>query len=323
MAFLSQYFSFLLDVTTIVIAILVVFLGLVGIAAKNKLKGGRGTLVLKSLNEQYAKTQLACMEEIADKSELKAYKKSAKKKSKGKPAKHRVYVIRFVGDMMCSEVNALTEEVNAILSVADKAKDEVLVSVESGGGVVHGYGLAASQLTRIREAGIPLTVAVDKVAASGGYMMASVANKIIAAPFAILGSIGVLAQLPNFHRLLDKHGIEFEQQTAGKYKRTITMFGKNTDEERNKFKEELEDVHGLFKKFVMDNRPQVDIEKIATGEHWYGNRALAQHLCDEIKTFDDYLMGQYAANKAIFEVSFKEKKTLAKRFKTACMQIIG
>lgn len=322
MSFWGSYFSFLLSTVTIVIAILVVFLGIVSIATKNKLKN-KGRLKLKSLNDEIVKTKIACLESLGDKKALKVFKKSQKKDAKNKAQKKRLFVVRFVGDMMCSDVSALTEEVNAVVSIANPQHDEVLVSVESGGGVVHGYGLAASQLARLKEKQIPLTVAVDKVAASGGYMMASVADKIIAAPFAILGSIGVLAQLPNFNRLLDKHGIDFEQQTAGKYKRTVTMFGKNTDEDRAKFKEELEDVHGLFKSFVSTNRPQVDIEKIATGEHWYGERALEHNLCDVIKTFDDYLFEQFHQGKALYEVAYKEKKSLAKRFKSACMHVLG
>ena len=108
------------------------------------------------------------------------------------------------------------------------------------------YGLAASQMQRIRDKKLKLTVCVDKVAASGGYMMAVVADKIIAAPFAVLGSIGVLAQVPNFHRLLKKHDVDFEMLTAGKYKRTLTMFGENTDKGREKFQEDIEDTHVLF-----------------------------------------------------------------------------
>jgi len=195
-----------------------------------------------------------------------------------------------------------------------------VVLVESGGGTVHGYGLAASQLRRIRDKHIKLTVAVDKVAASGGYMMACVADHIIAAPFAILGSIGVLAQIPNFNKLLKKHDIEFEQIAAGKYKRTLTMFGENTDADRDKLKEELEETHVLFKQFVKDNRDKVDIDKIATGEHWYGSQALALGLVDEIITSDDYLSAA-TIDADIYAIKYVRKKPLLEKIFSSTIKL--
>jgi serine protease SohB len=208
-------------------------------------------------------------------------------------------------------VPSLREEVSAILDVATE-DDEVIVRLENHGGVVHEHGLAASQLVRIRDRNIPLTVCVDKVAASGGYLMACVATKIYAAPFAILGSIGVLAQIPNFNRMLDSHGVNFEQVTAGKYKRTVTMFGENTDADRAKLKEELEEVHGLFKDAVVRYRPDLDLEKIATGEHWYGTRALELGLADEIRTSDE-LLSELAGERDLYSLSYKIKQPLQKR----------
>ena len=213
--------------------------------------------------------------------------------------------------MKASAVPSLREEVSAILEVAEEG-DEVLVRLENYGGVVHEHGLAASQLVRIRERGIPLTVCVDKVAASGGYLMACVASTIYAAPFAILGSIGVLAQIPNFNRMLGNHGIDFEQITAGKYKRTVTMFGKNTEEDRAKLKEELEDVHRLFKSVVGDYRPDLDLDEIATGEHWYGKRAIELGLADKIRTSDEVL-SDLVADKDLYALHYKVKQPLQKR----------
>ena len=198
-----------------------------------------------------------------------------------------------------------------MLLLADKTKDEVLVRLESGGGVVHGYGLGASQLNRLKEKQIPLTIAVDKVAASGGYMMACVADKIVAAPFAILGSIGVIAQIPNFNKVLKKHDVEFEQITAGEYKRTLTMFGENTDSGREKFKQDIEQVHHLFREHVLTARPSLNIEKVATGETWFGSDALELGLVDELKTSDDLLL---ETDKQVYKVSFKTKKNLADKF---------
>ncbi len=210
-----------------------------------------------------------------EKQEAKAAKKASKRgqgSSDGPEQRKRLYVLNFDGDIRASATDNLREEITAVLNQSTEG-DEVLVKVESPGGLVHGYGLAASQLRRIRDAEVPLTIAVDKVAASGGYMMACVADRIIAAPFAVLGSIGVLAQVPNFHRLLKKHDIDFELFTAGEYKRTVTMFGENTEKGREKFTEDLEETHDLFKDFVSENRPQLDIARVATGEVWYGTRS--------------------------------------------------
>ena len=230
-------------------------------------------------------------------------------------------MINFKGDIKASEVESLREEITSILTVV-KTSDEVVLILESSGGTVHGYGLAASQLKRIRDREISLTVAVDKIAASGGYMMACVANKIIAAPFAIIGSVGVLAQLPNFHRLMKKYNIDYEQLSAGEYKRTLTLFGENDDKDREKFQEELEDTHELFKEFIKDNREQVDIDKIATGEHWYGKRALDLQLVDELITSDDYLYTAAAdADADIYEIAQIRKKPVSEKLFSLGMKL--
>ena len=217
-----------------------------------------------------------------------------------------MYVLGFDGDVKASATESLREEISAVLPQIEKG-DEVLVKVESPGGMVHSYGLASSQLQRIKNAGVPLVIAVDKVAASGGYMMACVADRIIAAPFAVLGSIGVVAQLPNFHRLLKKNDVDFELFTAGEHKRTVTMFGENTDKGREKFVEELEETHVLFKNFVSANRPALDIGKVATGEIWYGQNALEEGLIDELQTSDAFVQGRLA-DWDVFEVTFSQKK---------------
>lgn len=217
--------------------------------------------------------------------------------------------------MDAKEVSSLREEISAVISMA-KSDDEVLVRVESGGGVVHGYGLGASQLQRLRDKGLFLTVSIDKVAASGGYMMACVAQKIIAAPFAIVGSIGVVAQMPNFNRLLKKHDVDIELHTAGQFKRTLTIFGENDDKAREKFKAELETVHQQFKQFVSEHRPRMDIDQIATGEHWLAAEAKKLGLVDELKTSDDYLLSQFE-NKQVIKVAYHNKKGLADRFSNA------
>lgn len=326
MEYLYEYGLFLAQAVTFVAAVLILVAGLIAVGQRQRAEQHEGHIEIRNLNDKYKHIGDALRSVIEDpetfkqskKDEKKAEKKAAKDKQKAGKKKRkqdagedtaprkRLYVMDFDGDLKASATDNLREEISAVLSQV-RDGDEILVRVESPGGLVHGYGLAASQLRRIREAGVPLTIAVDKVAASGGYMMACVADRIIAAPFAVIGSIGVLAQLPNFHRLLKKHDIDFELLTAGEYKRTLTLFGENTDKGREKFIEELEETHELFKRFVRDNRPSLDIDKVATGEVWYGQNALDEGLVDELSTSDDYIQAGIK-ERDVFEVRFVQKK---------------
>lgn len=293
----------------IVLFILLIFVAFFALLAKSKSKS-KGKFVIKNLNQYYTETTDLLLTETLNKKQYKKYLKNKKIAEKAKqqadaPAKN-IYVLNFHGDVKASAVNALREEVTALLNVI-KSGDEIVLRLESAGGLVHGYGLAAAQLMRIRAQGIPLTITVDKIAASGGYMMACVANKILAAPFAILGSIGVIVQLPNFHRLLKEKQVDFEQLTAGEYKRTLTVFGENTEAGREKLQHEIEDVHQLFKNLIAENRPHLDIQKIATGEHWLGQQALSLKLVDEIKTSDQYLL-ERSKEANVYEIELEVKK---------------
>ncbi len=306
-----EYGLFLLKVITVLISVIV----LISFVAASKKSNTSEGLEIENLNEKYKGLSDSLNKAVMEKDEWKKKQKSekaiAKKNKKKKTKKPKVYILDFIGDIKASAVPSLREEVTAILDIA-KRNDQIVLRLDNHGGVVHEHGLAASQLARIRQKKIHLTVVVDKVAASGGYLMASVANKIYAAPFAILGSIGVIAQLPNFNRLLDNYGVDFEQITAGQYKRNVTMFGKNTDEDREKLKDQLEEIHELFKSSVNEYRPQLDLERVATGEHWYGSKALELGLIDEIKTSDELLI-EMAKKYEIFSVKLKVKKPLKKR----------
>ncbi|MDF0535123.1 protease SohB [Shewanella sp. A32] len=312
MEFLYEYGMFLAKAITIVVAIAAVVIVIV--AASMKQKHDRGELKLTHISEELQSLRHHLKEELLDKKAFKAYEKQYKAEQKAKEKQiaetpqQKVFVLEFKGGIEASEVASLREEISAVLAIADK-DDQVVINLESGGGMVHGYGLAASQLERLRRAGVPFTVCVDKVAASGGYMMACVANHIVAAPFAIVGSIGVVAQLPNFNRLLRKHDIDYEQHTAGEFKRTLTLFGENTDEGRAKFREELEQTHELFKGFVTNFRPQLDVSKVATGEHWFGQQAVDLGLVDEIGTSDDLLM-KLADEKQVIKVRYQIRKKI-------------
>ena len=328
--YLAEYGLFLAKAITIVAAILIAVGSIVSLAMRQKSSSDK-QLEVTHLNKQYDEMEMALsaatltdagmkLKMKAEKKKMKAEakaEKKASKSSKGKkdgeqqePAK-RLFVLDFDGDLKASSVDNLRQEISAILTIATP-HDEVLVRLESGGGTVHGYGLGASQLQRIRDKEIPLTVSVDKVAASGGYMMAYVANRIISAPFAIIGSIGVLAQIPNLNRLLKKNDIDFEQLYAGEYKRTLTLFGENTEKGRAKMQEDLEDIHRLFKDFVKSQRPARDMEKGATVEHWLGTRALELGQVDELKTSDDYLMSM-RGDADLVKIEYTEKQNFMDR----------
>ena len=323
MEFIYEYGLFLAQAVTFVVAVLILVVGILSLGVRQRGDNQSGQIELLNLNEKYRHIGETFREVIDEPEAVKAHKKSTKKdeKAKAKVAKkqhkkgvdivvgqrrNRLYVLGFDGDVKASATENLREEISAILPQIESG-DEVLVKLESPGGMVHSYGLAASQLQRIKNAGVPLVIAVDKVAASGGYMMACVADRIIAAPFAVLGSIGVVAQLPNFHRLLQKNNVDVELLTAGEHKRTLTMFGENTDKGREKFVEELEETHVLFKNFVSANRPALNIGKVATGEIWYGQNALEEGLIDELQTSDAFVQSRLV-DWDVFEVTFAHKK---------------
>ena len=317
--FFYEYGLFLAKTLTIVFSVLVV----VGLILSMQQRGRRddsGHLEVINLNERLQRStdilKQAILSPQALKLEQKAKKKIDKETAKAEKKAHvagdenqraRLFVLDFVGDLQASAVAALREEVTAVLEVAT-AEDEMLIRLESPGGLVHSYGLAASQLRRVRDRGVRLTVAVDNVAASGGYMMACIADRIVAAPFAVLGSIGVAAQVTNVHNLLKKNDVEVDVLTAGDYKRTLTTFGENTEAGRAKFVEELEDVHTLFKDFVAENRADLAVDEVSTGEAWYGTRALERNLVDELQTSDEFIVGR-CADYDVFSVRFIENKT--------------
>lgn len=291
----------------------------VAIVGSGRKKDESSKLKITNLNEKHIELTNSVKYALLDKKAIKQQQKEEAKKAKQdkkakvqeKP-KSKLFVLNFDGDIRASEVETLREEITAMLSVAEP-HDEVLLKLDNSGGMVHEHGLAASQLQRIKDARLNFTVSIDRVAASGGYMMACVADKIVAAPFAIIGSIGVLAQLPNFNRLLDKAGIDFEQHTAGEFKRTVTMFGKNGEKEREKLKTELQETHDLFRDFVSENRPKLEIEKVSTGEHWYGKQALDLALVDELKTSDEYLIENLELYD-IYELKMEVKQSLQDKF---------
>ena len=312
---IGDYSLFLIKLLSIALVLLFVFATVISLLRRQQ-PGEPGHLQVRRLNTRLRELQETMEHQLLDQRSAKARHKQRqreekqRRKGRTKP-RPRAYVLDFEGDLRASQLNSLRQEITAIISVAERG-EEVILRLESPGGMVHSYGLAASQLVRLREHGLHLTVAVDKVAASGGYMMACVGERILAAPFAILGSIGVVAQIPNFRRLLQRHHIDFEQHTAGEYKRTLTMFGHNTDTARRKFREDLDDTHQLFKDFVGQYRPELDLDKVATGEYWFGTRAHALGLSDEISTSDEYLL-KLSQDHDVYELKYRLKPPLAER----------
>lgn len=309
-----EYLLFLAKTLTLVAAIVFVIGVFVNLSRRQREAEG---LKVTNLNIRLRRAADGLRQALLPKAERKKLLKQRKREAKALQSERRkrVFVIDFRGDIRASGTTSLREEVSALLAVAEQS-DEVLVRLENAGGLVHEHGLAASQLVRIRERGIPLTVAVDKIAASGGYLMACVADRILAAPFAIVGSIGVLAQVPNFRRLLDERGITVEQVKAGRYKRTVSMFGEVTDEDRDKLREELEEVHALFQAMVAKYRPQLDLERVATGEYWYGSRALDLELVDALDTSDDWL-SQRVGEVDLWKLEWRGHKRLMEKLAAA------
>jgi len=307
MEFLAQYGMFALKAFTIVIALLLLVAGILSLGRKPKPR-----LQITSLNKQYTAIEQRMRKEILG--------KKASKIIKDKHVKPSLYVLDFNGDIKASQVDQLRDEISAVLAIA-KPADEVVLRLESPGGAVNGYGLAASQLQRIRDKDIPLTVCIDKMAASGGYLMACVANKIIAAPFAIIGSIGVVAQIPNFYRWLKKNDIDVELLTAGEYKRTLTLFAENTDKGRKKFQEDLEKIHQTFREYVLANRHQLDIDKVSTGEHWLAKDAFDLRLVDSLKTSDEYLTDKMKAFNS-FKITIQGKQSFVAKLLKPAMRLL-
>ncbi len=324
MSLLLQYVIFLLKLGTVVLSIVIVAASLVAMSRRTK-GHTKYKLSVKKLNKKYQDFAETLSAEILTKAERKKFLKEQKiqLKNESKQTRKRIFVLDFQGDIKGSAVQGLREEITAIIQVA-KPLDEVVLRLESGGGMVSPYGLAASQLQRLKDQCIPLTITIDKIAASGGYLMACVADKILAAPFAIIGSIGVLAQLPNFHRFLKKKDIDFELLTAGEYKRTLTVFGKNTPKAREKTQEDLEAIHRLFKAFIESNRKQVDIDRIATGAYWLAKDSLALKLVDELTTSDAYLHTQASNHQAcIYELQYLIPKSLTEKLSSKLARLVS
>jgi serine protease SohB len=325
MEFLQEYGLFLAKALTVLVFGTGLILAVTAITQRGRTRG-EDQLTVRHLNDRYRAMERILRLRVLGWRALRRHtrdqKQERKKAAETQPQDGtRIYVLRFHGDLRATAVENLREEITAVLTLARPGIDRAVLCLDSAGGVVPSYGLAAAQLARLRDTGLDLTVAVDRVAASGGYLMAAVAHRITAAPFAIVGSIGVVAQIPNFHRLLKRHDVDVELLTAGQYKRTLTILGENTPEGRAKFQQELEETHGLFKAYLERYRPGLDMERLATGEHWYGEQALALKLVDELRTSDDLLMA-LAREHELYEVKFSRRQPMSRRIGLALEQVV-
>jgi serine protease SohB len=317
---ISQYALFLIKAITILALVMIPILTI----SQNKQKQTPTKIKTIRLNDRYHNYQMTLLKAVADKKAIKAAQKQFKNQQKERlksPPKNQVFVIHFHGDIMGSTVQQLSEMITAIIPLADQIH-EVIVHIESTGGMVHAYGLAALQLQRLRQHNIHLTVCIDKVAASGGYMMAVLADQLIAAPFALIGSIGVVAEIPNFHRLLKKHAIDYEQISAGEFKRTLSTLGEITSKGRNKMQKDINQAHELFKQHVKTYRPQLDIDQVATGELWFGHDALKKQLVDKLMSSHDYIYHSCQQHTVIL-LEMHQKKNLKHKLLNATQQTIN
>ncbi|MGD0187151.1 MAG: protease SohB [Roseiarcus sp.] len=317
MAFWLDVAAFALKSLLIVAALggLVAFVALVARRMRG-VESDAPRLAVRSLDERYDAMRDAINDRLVDKKGRKALAKARAKEAKAaakaapeRAAAKRVYVLAFKGDLRASAVRQLAMEIDAVLMVARPEIDEVVLRIESAGGTVTGYGLAAAQLMRLRERKVKVTACVDQVAASGGYLMACAADRIVAAPFAILGSIGVVAQVPNLHRLLKKNDIDFEEMTAGEFKRSISVLGEITPQGREHFRGKLDSTHEAFKRFVQQCRPGVDIARVGDGDVWLGGEALALGLVDALSTSDELLFGARGEAR-LYEIAVEQRKSL-------------
>ena len=310
MEFLQNYGLFLAKTVTVLLAFLVAVIVAAGLGSRSR-GGSRERLEVTRLNDRLDSFRHALERRLLDRKALRRLVKQRARARRQAASRPRLFVLDFNGDLRASQVESLRQEISGILLVAGP-DDEVLVRLQSGGGMVPNYGLAAAELARLKGRVRQLTIAIDRIAASGGYLMACVADRILAAPFAIVGSIGVVAQLPKFRRLLKKDDVEFELLTAGEYKRTLTVFGENTEQGRQKLKQELEDTHGLFKDYIRRFRPGLDVDRVATGEYWLGERALELGLVDDLRTSDDYLL-ERSEQAELLQVRYRRKQSVGKR----------
>lgn len=305
----------------IVFAVAAAIIGFMAMAFRRQ-RSGRARLEVRPLNQRFEALGDALRSGVWGRREFKELMRVRKKERSllklTQGERPRVYVIDFDGDLLATAVTSLREEVSAIVAVANE-RDEVVVRLESPGGAVPHYGLAAAQLARLKERKIKVTICIDRIAASGGYMMACVGDHIVAAPFAIVGSIGVVASLPNLHKLLKKNDIDFEEATAGEFKRTVSVFGEITEKGRAKFQDQLEETHAIFKDFVKSQRPALDVDKVATGEHWLASKGVSLGLVDALSTSDDYLLAR-AKDARMFHVSFKPEDNWRRRLGRAAAE---
>lgn len=307
--------KYILNLLPQLAVIFIFFYGLWSLLSRKGKAQNEQKIALKSYEKRYYEALTPQVREFVEKKDLTALKKAQKAAQKEKGS--CLYVIDFDGDMQASNTVQLAETTSCLLPLL-RSTDKVLVRVKSSGGLVPHYGYAASQLSRLRSKA-SLTVAIDHIAASGGYLMACVAHEIIAAPFAIVGSIGVVGLVPNVHPLLKNHGIDVHEHTAGEYKRSLSPWAAVTPEKVQRYEHELSMTHELFQEFVQQYRPNLEPEVLQTGEYRYAARSVGDTgLVDKVQSSDDFIAEHLPKYHVIF-VTCREEKSVWQRLSGALM----
>lgn len=277
-----------------------------------------GLLVYGEKTQISIRPKLDLEDDASEGESVKAQEKSSSRKSgdekTGEPGK--VAVLKFKGDIRASARFAFAKLVDEVVLNAREFK-EVVVVVESPGGGVSEYGMLFAELERMRkcEENFQLTVVVDTVAASGGYLMSLPAHKILAAPFAMVGSIGVVSFIPNIRELLEANKIKPRTFTAGDFKRTVTLTDEGDEKSAEQYKQQLALIHEQFKQALKKYRPQVELEKVATGEAWLASTTVEKELqlVDGLNTSHALLLEMNQSFDLVEYSSKAERKTFLKR----------
>jgi protease-4 len=228
-----------------------------------------------------------------------------------------IAVIDVKGDILSSE--KVVKEIEKYDE--DSSVRAIVLRVNSPGG-----GIAQSQeiYKAVKEADKEIIASLGSVAASGGYYISCGADRIIANPGTITGSIGVITTFPKYHQLLKKIGVEWEVIKSGEHKDIGSPYRDMTVEEKRLFQDVIDDLFDQFVEVVSVERdiPKEEVLKLADGRIFSGNQAHELGLVDEIGTFSDAIRiagerGGIEGKPRVIRPKKKEYKLLDLLLKTA------
>ncbi len=227
----------------------------------------------------------------------------------------RLAVLRFQGlrDLNASGDQRLSEAIDEVLVNRDHFEEAVVI-IDSPGGTTHGYGHAYALLERLSASGLKVTACIDRIGASGGYLMALPADRILAGPFAIVGSVGVVAGIPNVKRLLEEKGVSYRLFVAGDKKRVVHFADDDGPEVREYMDEKLAGIHTQFLQAVEKHRgDRVKLDEVRSGDHWSAEESVEKGLglVDELQTSAEYLLER---NREVALVMIERRVDITERF---------